>query len=288
MRRSWRSNRVFLLVVSLAACGVLVVLSRLGILTPVEGILAVPFNAISGLFNRAALSITGGVTDLAELQSLRARNADLEEALAAYQSELVELREIASDYNRLSDLLAYTRAVEDQEFVTAEVISIDTNSTLRTITINRGVRDGVAFGMPVVVREGLVGRVMEVTATASRVLLVTDRSSNVNARLQTTRVQGSVVGNLPNTLLMEFLPIGGAVEDGDLVITSGLGGNFPSDIVIGQVISSEESTSELYQTAQIRSLVSFDTLEFVLVITSFTPVDLSVFLEEEAAAPGGP
>jgi rod shape-determining protein MreC len=285
--RNWQSNRWLFFAVSMFLCAGLIVTSQAGLLAPVEGIAAVPLNILSGIFNRIALSITNGAEDLTELQTLRERNADLEEALAQFQAELVELREIASDYQRLAELLDYTTTVTNQEFLAADVINVDTSSFLRTITINRGTRDGLAVGMPVVTRQGLVGRIVKVSANAARVLLVTDPSSAVSARLQTTRVEGSVVGQLSGALRMTLIPLGQTIQEGDLVITSGLGANFPPDIVIGQVTSIRQFEFELYQEAEIRSLNNFDTLEIVLVITSFQPVDLSIFEQDEAQDAGG-
>jgi rod shape-determining protein MreC len=248
-----------------------------GTIAPIEGILATPLNLLSGIFYDITQTLNTLVTDVTEVQSLRQRNAELEEALAQYQTELVELREIASDYQRLTNLLEYTSSVQNQETVTAEVVNYDQSSLLRTIVINRGVRDGLARGMPVVIQQGLVGRVIEVTANAARVLLVTDPTSAVSARLQTSRAQGSVVGLLTGNLRMIMIPLDAEVQEGDLVLTSGVGGNFPPDIPIGQVTSRRQFEFELNQQAEVRSLVDFDSLEFVLVITSFQPVDLSSF-----------
>lgn len=275
--RNWRSNRLIFLGVCLFLCSGLIVLSQTGVLSPVESLASIPLNFVSGILNRAALWFTNGTADLAEIQRLRDRNSDLEEALAQYQSELVELREIASDYQRLTDLLNYTTTRTNQQFIAADVINVDQNSFLRTITINRGTRDGIEQGLPVVTGQGLVGRIMDVAADASRVLLITDPSSAVSARLQTTRVEGSVIGLLSGGLRMTFIPLDAAIQEGDLVITSGLGGNFPPDMVIGQVTSVREFEFELYKEAEVRSLNDFNTLEFVLVVTSFQPVDLSMF-----------
>lgn len=274
-RRGWRSNRTVFFLVMFAVSLILIIASQSGVLAPVEGILSVPLNALSGAFNRVALNVSGSVVDLAEYQSLQQRNAELEEALSRFQSELVELREIAADYQRLAALLNYTNTTQGQEFVTADVIAYDP-SPPRTIAINRGTRDGIAVGMPVITELGLVGRVIEVQANAARVLLVTDPSSSVTARLQTTRADGIVVGETAGTLQMRFIPLDVPIQNGDLVRTSGLGGNLPPDILIGQVSSSRQGL-DVYQTAQIRSLINFDALEFVMVVTNFQPVDLSAF-----------
>jgi rod shape-determining protein MreC len=108
-------------------------------------------------------------------------------------------------------------------------------------------------------------------------LLVTDPSSAISGRLQTTRAEGSVIGQLTGNLRMTYIPLDAQVQEGDLVITSGLGGNLPPNIVIGQVTSKRQFEFELFQEAEVRSLIDFNTLEIVLVVTSFQPVDLSVF-----------
>ena len=78
-------------------------------------------------------------------------------------------------------------------------------------------------------------------------------------------------------LRLTFVDLDEEIQQGDLVITSGLGGNFPPDIVVGQVTSVRQFEFELFQEAQVRSLIDFETLELALVITSFQPIDLSVF-----------
>lgn len=282
-RRNWRSNRMLFLIVCVALTVGLIVASRAGVLAPVEDLLAVPLNGVSGVFNRVSLTVNDNLTRFNDVQTLQKRIADLETALSLYQSELVELREINSDYQRLSDLLKYTASVTNQEFVTANVIAIDESGFLRTIIVDRGTRDGIAIGMPVVTGQGLAGRVIQVSANAAQIMLVSEPSSAVSARLQTSRVEGTVRGQPSGTLQMDMIPLDSQVTSGDLVITSGLGGNFPPDIVIGQVTSVRLALSGLNQVAQVHSLINFDTLEFVLIVTNFQPIDLSVF--DEAAAP---
>jgi rod shape-determining protein MreC len=277
VRRGWRSNRVLFFFICLLACVLLIFGSIGGQLSGAENILSTPLQFISTFFNQAARSINDIFSNFSDNQTLRERNAELEEALARSQAELVELREIASDAARLAELLDYVSASDSQETLTAEVIGYDQNNLIRTIVINKGARDGVALGMPVVTKQGLVGRIIDVTALAARVLLITDPSSSISARLQTSRAQGTVQGRLTGSLRMGLIPLEASVEVGDVVLTSGLGGNFPPDIVIGQVTSVRQFEFELNQEAEVRSLVSFDTLEFVLVVTNFVPIDISVF-----------
>jgi rod shape-determining protein MreC len=286
IQRNPRARRGIFFLLALFACMVLFIISAVGLLAPIEGLAGTPLNALSGLFNRIALALTGGVSDLAEIQELRQRNADLEEALARLQPQLVEALEIQADYERLADLFDYTVRFPDQQFIAADVIGGDANNLLRstTIIINRGARDGVAVGMPVVTGQGLVGRIIRLSADAAQVLLVTSSESAVSARVQASRAEGSVIGNVDGSLTLGFVPLNAGLADNDIIITSGLGGNFPADIVIGQAINVRQT--ELAREADVRSLINFDILEVVLVITSFQPVDLSAFEDNATPVPG--
>ena len=285
--RNWRSNRILFLGVCLAIALVLIATSQAGFLAPIKGIVAIPLNFVTGLFNRTTQDAVKVAEMSSDVPTLQKRVSDLEEALARYQSELVELREVANDYQRLSELVNYTSQTQNEKFLAADVISnADANAPLQTISINKGTRDGITIGMPVVTQLGLIGRISDVTANASRVLLITDVSSAISGRLQTTRDEGSIVGQASTDLRKEFIPLNAKVQEGDIVITSGLGGNLPAGIVLGQVTSVQQREFELFQNAVVRSLNNFATLETVLVITNFQPVDLSVFEQSTQTAPG--
>ena len=277
MRSLRQPGRALALLLALSMCGFLVLFSLIGALTPVEGVVAAPLNGLSGLFNRVSLSLNATFEELNSLGQLRERIAVLEEQLARRQVESIELREAASDYVRLKSMLAYTSPLEDQEFLPADVIAIEQTGIARNIIINRGTRDGIAVGMPVTTELGLVGRIVRVSANAAQVQLINDENSAVSSRLQTTRAHGSIIGQASGVLRLTMVDLDEVITQGDLVITSGLGGNFPPDIVVGQVTSVRQFEFELFQEAEVRSLFDFDTLELVLVITSFEPIDLTVF-----------
>ena len=277
MRPNGRPSRFLFLALTLGICGGLMLLAVAGALTPAESIAAAPLHGVSGALNRLSLTLNRAFEELNSLGQLRQRIARLEEQLASRQIEIIQLREAASDYDRLGGLLSYTTALENQEFLTADVIAFDPSGIARSMIINRGTRDGVAVGMPVVTDLGLVGRIVRVSANAAQVQLIHDENSSVSARLQTTRAEGSIIGQASGVLRMTFIDLDENITQGDLVITSGLGGNFPPDLVVGQVTSIRQFEFELFQEAEVRSLINFDLLEFVLVITSFQPIDISVF-----------
>lgn len=263
----------------------LIGVSASGVLGPIEGLAAAPLNWLSNAFTRLGLAFNRGLDEVQDYEALQEYVGELETAFAQVQAEVVTLREIASDYERLARLVDYTGSRADEEFIAADVINRETISALRTIVINRGSRDNVRRGMSVVTENGLVGRVIDVTANAARVLLVNSEASFISARLQLNRVEGTVNGLPGGTMRMSMLEQNVPVTVGDLVLTSGLGGNLPPDIVIGQVTSTRQFEASVEQTAEISSLIDFDQLEIVLVVTSFEPVDLSIFEAEETPAP---
>jgi rod shape-determining protein MreC len=282
MRRSARRSRLFVLAVFIAICVGLISLSVAGILTPLEELAATPLNWVSGVFNRLGLVISGSAEELQTIEELQQRNAELEQAIALLQEEVVAQREIVVDYNRLAEAVGYVSSVQNLETIMADVIGRDTAPSLRTIVINRGSRDGIREGMAVLAESNLVGRVIAVGPTSARVMLITSDDSYISARLQTTRDEGTVHGISETTMQMEMLDLNATVQNADLVITSGLGGNLPADLTIGQVISTQRLEAGTQQTAQIRSLVDFSRLEMVLVVTSFEPVDQSIFEQTQA------
>jgi len=280
-----RSGRVFSFGMTLVIVAALIFLGVTGALSTAENLAAVPLHLLQRVVSSPAQAISGVIDDLAEYRRQKQRIDDLEEALAVYQAELAQLREKGADYDRLAALLDYDRfGPEDHEYVTCDVIGMDTAGFVRAIQIDCGRRDGVELLDPVVTERGLVGRVTQVSATGAEVLLVTDPTSRVNARLQSTREDGVVSGQLVGDLLMSFIPLEAQVREGDLVLTNGLGQMLPADLLVGQVLSVSLSEDELYQEARVRSLVDFDRLEIVQVIINFEPVDLSVF-EQQTEAP---
>lgn len=272
-------NRTVTLAALLAASLTVLVLSRGGATRPLETIAFAPLQPIQRLLNNVSTGFITRSEQRREIEALQARVQELEQTVAAYQVDLVRLREIERDYNRLSELLDYSTQAQGQELLVADVIGRDTSGFLRYIVINRGARDGVRVGQPVISDRGLVGRVGDVTATAAWVRLAIDQDSAINARMQNTRTEGTVVGQLAGGMRMQFIPQEAVIEEGDLVLTSGLGGNFPADIVIGQVASVRAQEAELFQEAEIRPTVDFDRLELVSVITAFEPVDPTLFEE---------
>jgi rod shape-determining protein MreC len=132
--------------------------------------------------------------------------------------------------------------------------------------------------MPVVTDQGLVGRVDAVIANAARVQLITDPASSVNVRLQNAEEEASLVGSVTGDVILELIPQDASIETGDLVLTSGLGGGYPPDLIVGQVVNIRSRDYDLFKQATVQPVVDFNRLQIVLVIVNFKPVDISPLL----------
>lgn len=275
--RRQRNNRLVGLVSLLAVTlTIFVVGNRSGLLRPIRTLIMAPASPVARLLNNTAEGVTTQ-EELASIQDLQERNRELERSLAELQVEIVRLREIEQDYYRLSDILNYSAERPDESLVTGDVIAQDTSSYLKWVIVNKGARDGVEVGDPVINELGLVGRVEEISANTSWVRLIIDPSSTVDGLIPNAEARGSVSGQVRGNLLMQFIPQEAVIEDGDLVVTSGLGGTYPANIVMGQVTTIIRETANPFQQTEMRPTVNFDDLQLVSIVTNFEAIDTSVF-----------
>ena len=136
------------------------------------------------------------------------------------------------------------------------------------MSINVGENRGIAKDMPGIIGEGLlVGRVTEIGLNTATILLLSDRQSVVNAIVQDTRASGIVRGRHGLELLMDSIPQNEEIVNGQSIVTSGLGGGFPSGLLIVEIKEVHESSNELFKEARLLPAVNFDRLEIVFVLT---------------------
>ena len=217
-----------------------------------------------------------------DLQSARVEITQLRSQVDALERENEELREIEGEYRLLVDLFNRARQAPDFQRLTASVIGQDPNPSVRSIVVDKGSSDGIRVGMPVESARGLVGQVYRTTQNSSQVVLITDSSSAIPARLGTSRATGILRGGgLGGVLSIDWIDLKHQIEVGEVVLTSGLGGRFPQDLVIGRVIEVDRREAELFQRAIVQPAADFDALEIVFVITDFEAIDTSIFSETE-------
>jgi rod shape-determining protein MreC len=267
-------TRSVIVVVLLLASALLIALNQTGQLAFVKGALAVPLTAIQRGVSAVTNSVVGVFQNDAQADALRTENAVLRAQVAELQNRIVGYQEDEADLRILSSLLDYARTAPEHEYVAANVIGRDTSPFLSYIFLDIGSDGGVRRDMPVVTNQGLVGLVVELNCCAAKVRLITDPSSAVNARLQTSRDEGVVVGRQGGGLELQYLSQQAELNPGDVVLTSGLSGRVPAGIVLGTISAVQRLDYEVLQKAIVTPGVDFNRLEIVLVITNFQPVNL--------------
>jgi rod shape-determining protein MreC len=213
--------------------------------------------------------ITSVRTGLKSLDELERENAALRVDNRQLKATNQGLRDVEHEVNRLRRALSYKeRSVF--KLVPAEVVTRDSSTWWRTVTINRGKEDGIEGDMAVVTDEGLIGKTTTVSSNISIVLLISDENCKVAASVEGTREQGIVAGErvsggLTPILNLNFLSKQADLKPGQKVYTSGVGGVFPSGLLLGLVKSFR--VRELDGQAQVTPAVDLSHLEDVFVVT---------------------
>jgi rod shape-determining protein MreC len=188
------------------------------------------------------------------------------EDLSSRINELNQLVDIKQNFESLNDYSNLTK----HQIIKAAVTSTSPDLGVKSITINRGQRDGVNTGQAAVTDHGiLVGKVVAATVDTSTVLLLIDRQSLFNAHIQNEAGSpGLVRGERGLSLQMDYIPKGDSVKTGQTVVTNGNDPGIPPDILIGTVNKTSFNVGDLFQSATILPTAQFGNLRVVGIIIS--------------------
>ncbi|SMC28007.1 rod shape-determining protein MreC [Desulfacinum hydrothermale DSM 13146] len=216
-------------------------------------------------------TLDGWLKHYVYLRQVQRENERLRGEVARLKSELTRYREAFLENQRLRRLLDFREGL-DLETVPARIVVHDATGWFQTVMIDKGFKDGIRPDMPVVNEEGVVGHVLEVSDSFSRVLLVTDRESAVDALIQRNRVRGILSGEDGQNCTLRYVRSNQDVRTGDLVITSGKDGIFPGGLRVGVVQQVSREPAALFQKVTVAPVVNLASVEEVLVITSVPQV----------------
>lgn len=202
---------------------------------------------------------------ITKVRFLIKENRRLKKEIALLKTSLNETRESAIENTQLRELLEFKQRVPYQT-IPAQVIGRDVSNWNKTLIIDKGLDDGLEERMVVVAGAGLVGRIIEVQRSVSKVLQINDVKNKCSAMIQNSRDLGIITGDSAGGLKMIYLSRNADVKEGDIIITSGLGGIFHKGILVGAIISVYPEKDELNKFAKVRPEVDFDKIENVLVI----------------------
>lgn len=226
------------------------------------GVLGAPIQKVV----RAVADGIGGAVDHYVFLVGESERADtLRREVAELKRELLAVEEVSLENQRLKTLLEFKESTA-LKLVPARVVGRSATAWYQSFVLDKGTSAGVGVDCPVVTPAGVVGRVFEAGSSVSRVLLLTDANSAVDAIVQSTRAQVLVEGRLEPTCRALYLARGDEASPGDRVVTSGLGGVFPKGLLLGQISQIQVHPGEVFHTAELVPSADFSRLEEVFVI----------------------
>jgi rod shape-determining protein MreC len=192
-------------------------------------------------------------------------NDNYQKALNKAFENNIQLKEFKLSNSRLRNLLNFEKTITDR-ILSAEVIGKDPSPWFKTVLIDKGKNDGVETGMAVVVPKGIAGQVTDVSSNYSKVLLIIDHNSAVDALVQNDRARGIIKGGSAEQCLFKYVLRKHDIEIGDIVVSSGLDGVFPKGLAVGYVSTVIKPKSGIFQEVTVTPYVDFEKLEEVLIV----------------------
>ncbi|MBW2648395.1 MAG: rod shape-determining protein MreC [Deltaproteobacteria bacterium] len=228
--------------------------------------MAAPLNyAVNSVFS----SIGGAWERYVMLVGLEGENRELKARVTFLMKEVNDYREMSLEYVRMKKLMNI-RGNIGFPTVAARVVGRDRLSVFRTVLIDKGTADRIKPGFPVITEEGVAGRVIEASWNVSKVLLLVDYNSNIDAIIQKNRCRGVLQGCGRSGCELKYVQRSEDVKVGDVVISSGLAGVFPKGLVLGRVAAVDKEEAGLFQRIRVSPAVDVNKMEDALVILKRT------------------
>lgn len=279
MKNFFTKNGIILLtvitVLAVGLCLFSAASSGTGFVHDALGVIASPFRAAGG-------AVSGWVNSISDhfdnVDSLQQENDELRKQVAELERQLRQVQEDSEENRRLRTLLNLRQQRQDFIFESAKIVAESSSNWASTLTLNKGTSAQVSIGDCVVNEEGfLVGVVTDAGLNWSTVTTILDTSSQLGAKVfrtgETTVAQGDLSLMNDGLLKLSYLAGESSAINGDLVVTSGLGGFYPSDLVIGSVDAIYTDDNGLTKYAVLQPKVALSQLTQVFVIVDFQIID---------------
>lgn len=252
----------------LAVMLLLIFLHRAGILSPIENIVLAVFSPVQRTVYGSGTRLNNSYQSILMFGDTAKENNELRDTVRRLTEENVQLRALFSDQQALA-LQERFLTTTGYQYISAHIIGKNPEANFQAIIIDRGGKDGIGAGMPVVVGAGvMIGTILNADDYTSQVLMINDSRSRIASVLENEQSsQGVVIGEHGLSLKMELIPQGDTVKIGSTVVTSGLELMIPRGLVLGEVSRVEVEPTSLFQTAYLKPFVKNDSLTVVSVIS---------------------
>ena len=271
MRRGSQLRATSYLVIAVALAIVLISVGETIHFDGARDVAAGVFAPLQAATATASTSVGGFFTTITSIGSTADENRRLRQEVADLRRQVAGLQQLDLTDKQLKNLLNLRDTLKIHT-VAAEVIGLDPEGLTPSITIHAGTQSGVRKGMSVLGQRGLVGKVISVQSNTAAVRLISDPQLPVNAEVATTHLGGTIKikdGQLVDEIL--GAPIDLKLNQGETLVTSGLGGNYPKGLPVAEVVRFQYRPAEITQVARVAPLDDLMHLEYVLVDTDFVP-----------------
>ena len=212
------------------------------------------------------------MTEISKLHNIYEEYQILENKVQETDSIKAKNAELEDEVDKLQKTLELNQVLSKDAYLNATVVNRNLGYWYNTITIDKGSKNGVKVDMPVVVSEGLIGKVSKVTNFNSTVKLLT--SDDVNNKISVKiSVDGKNVYGLlsgydksSRSFIVEGIADNTEIKEGDMVLTTGMGDIFPSGIFVGKVSKITKDNFDLARTVEVKSDVNFDDIRYVTIL----------------------
>ncbi len=273
--RDFFKSRFFIISVIIGMILVIVpsVLSIMGLGDAIRGGVNFLLTPIASAFTKISDSLGGYAEYITEFDRLKEENAQLKSEIAEMRERIYKAAELEDMNEWLYEYLELKRQHTDFQFLDADIVSREAGNYMSVFTLNRGSAHGVEVNMPIVVPEGVVGYVTEVGYGWSKAVSLIETASAIGAYIERTGQLGLIEGNFnlmeKGLCELKYLPVDADINEGDRIISSGLGSVYPRGLVIGyveEVIPNKYSQS---MSATIRPAAELNETDRVMIVTDY-------------------
>lgn len=261
------NNFFKLIIFGLLAIFLLIIFHYVSLFSPIEGYIIKFLSPIQEKTYSLVVGIKEFNNNWINKRDLITENEILEQKIKELKVDRSRVNSLESENKLLKDELRFVKEAK-LNTVTAKIITGVSDALSKSVIINRGSDNGIEEGMAVVSGDGImVGKIYEVYSDHSKVLLLTDNKSRVAATIQNLdKTTGLVEGQFGLSFSMTNIPQDQEIKEGDLIVSSGLEGKIPKDLLIAEVDSISQIESEIFKTALLSPIIQLDDLSYVLVI----------------------
>lgn len=205
-------------------------------------------------------------TQLMSRKTLLTQAERMERELFLLRDDLLRLRHLEQENQRLRELLG-SPVQQDARRMVAEIMAVDTDPFSHQVVIDKGTLQGVFEGQPVLNEQGVVGQVMSVGKTTSRVLLITDASHGIPVRVERNDIRAIASGSgRLDRLLLDNITRNTDIQEGDVLLSSGLAGRFPEGYPVGRVTHVGYEEGQPFAEIRITPFAALDRVRYLLLL----------------------